>query len=319
MPDELEVISSIVGKAGRTPRGYARIGDDVAVVPSRAGKVVLKTDMLVEHTDVPPGMTYRQAARKSVAMCVSDFASKGVRPDSFMVSLGVRKGVTQEEVGGLGLGFRDAERAWGVHLVGGDTNEAEELVIDCAMVGFGDLAVTRSGAARGDRLVVTGPFGLPPAGLKILMGGAWSPPSFARAAKKSVFEPTPNLRMGLRLAPYLSSAMDSSDGLARSIHTLARESGVGFEVDTLPLAHGVEAFARANGLDPERLALEGGEEYVIVATVSESKFEKAAGAASKAGGRLLAIGRATESGGRVVLRSGGKSRTIRDAGWTHLG
>ncbi|MDG6954849.1 MAG: thiamine-phosphate kinase, partial [Nitrososphaerota archaeon] len=90
MPDEFEVIAEIVKAAGRPPKGYSQIGDDVAVVPSRSGRVVLKTDMLVEHTDVPAGMTYRQAARKAVAMCVSDFASKGVRPDSFMVSLGLR-------------------------------------------------------------------------------------------------------------------------------------------------------------------------------------------------------------------------------------
>ncbi|MDG6987895.1 MAG: thiamine-phosphate kinase [Nitrososphaerota archaeon] len=304
-----------MGKAGRTPAGYARIGDDVAVIPSRGGKVVLKADMLVEHTDVPPGMTYRQAARKAVAMCVSDFAAKGVKPDSFMVSLGLRKGVTQEEVDGLGLGFRDAERSWGVRLVGGDTNEAEELVIDCVLVGFGDRLVTREGAAPGDRLVVTGPFGLPPAGLKILSGGARADQGFAREAKRSVLEPAPNLRLGLELAPYLSSSMDSSDGLARSIHTLARESKVGFEVHELPFAAGVEGFARANGLDPERLALEGGEEYSIVGTVSSSELGRATRAAERAGGTLLAIGAVTASKGKVT-KSG---KTIKDAGWTHLG
>ena len=316
MPDELEVIRSIVGKAGRTPAGYTRIGDDVAVIPSGGGKVVLKADMLVEHTDVPTGMTYRQAARKAVAMCVSDFAAKGVKPDSFMVSLGLKRGVTREEVDGLGLGFRDAERAWGVRLVGGDTNEAKELVIDCVLVGFGDKLVTRDGAAPGDRLVVASSFGLPPAGLKILSGGVRADPAFAREAKRSVLEPGPDLRLGLELAPYLSSSMDSSDGLARSIHTLARESGVGFEVHELPFAAGVEDFARANSLDPERLALEGGEEYIIVGTVSRSKLVSATRAAEKAGGILLVIGTATASKGKVTMKSGG---AIRDAGWTHLG
>ena len=114
----------MVGAVERLPRGYSKIGDDVAVVPLGVGKLVLKVDMLVEHTDVPRGMTSRQAARKAVAMCVSDFAAKGVKPDSFMVSLGLRQGVTQEEVGGLALGFRDAEKEWEVRMVGGDTNES---------------------------------------------------------------------------------------------------------------------------------------------------------------------------------------------------
>ena len=86
------VIDTILRRAGRLPGGYAAIGDDVALIPAGKGRLVAKVDMLVEHTDVPPGMTYRQAARKAVAMCVSDFAAKGVKPDSFMVSLGLKNG-----------------------------------------------------------------------------------------------------------------------------------------------------------------------------------------------------------------------------------
>ncbi|HVP23320.1 MAG TPA: AIR synthase related protein, partial [Conexivisphaerales archaeon] len=104
-------------RAGKVPRGHTKIGDDVAVVPVGPGRLVVKVDMLVESTDVPPGMSYRQAARKAVAMCVSDFAAKGVRPVSFMVSLGLRRSVTAEQVEALGLGFGDAEREYGVHLV----------------------------------------------------------------------------------------------------------------------------------------------------------------------------------------------------------
>ena len=319
MPDEAGIIQTIVALAGRVPSGYAKIGDDVAVVKQGSGRLVLKVDMLVEHTDVPAGMTYRQAARKSVAMCVSDFAAKGVKPDSFMVSLGLRRGVTEEQVKQLGLGFRDAEREWGVKLVGGDTNEARELVIDCAMVGFATKVVTRKGGSAGDALVVTGPFGYPPSGLKILTKGAAAKAQFASSAKKSVLKPTPGLEAGLALAPFLTSSMDSSDGLARSIHTLAKESRVGFELTTVPVADGVEEFARVNDLDARTLALEGGEEYVIVGTVRRSKVRRAREAAEKAGGELIEIGAATSRTGEVTLRSGSRLIPIRDVGWTHLG
>ncbi|MDA4120216.1 MAG: thiamine-phosphate kinase, partial [Thaumarchaeota archaeon] len=252
-PDEISVIESIVGKAGKVPKGYTRIGDDVALIPVGPGKLVAKVDMLVEGTDVPKGMTYRQAARKTVAMCVSDFAAKGARPDSFLISLGLRKGVTQEQVEELALGLKDAEREWGMHLMGGDTNESSELIIDCAMVGFAKKLVTRAGASPGDKVVVTGPFGYAPAGLKILIQGVSAEAKFAETAKESVLYPTPNLQVGLALAPYLTSAMDSSDGLARSLHTLAKESGVGFEVSELPVGPGVDKFARMNGLSTEEL------------------------------------------------------------------
>jgi len=279
---------------------------------------VLKVDMLVEHTDVPAGMTYRQAARKAVAMCVSDFAAKGARPDSFVVSLGLKKGISQEQVDALASGFRDAEKEWDVLLVGGDTNEAEELVIDCAMVGFARRLVPRRGARAGDALVVTGLFGYPPAGLRILNGSAVARGEFGEKARASVLDPAPSLEVGMALGPFLSSAMDSSDGLARSLHTLATESNVGFDVTVLPAARGVRTFAEANGLSMQELVLEGGEEYVIVGTVPRSRIAGAKAAVRRAGGALLEIGRATSGAGQVVLTKGKTRRHIRDAGWTHL-
>jgi thiamine-monophosphate kinase len=317
-PDELEVIDTIVRIAGSARRGYSRIGDDVAVLRGKEGRPVLKTDMLVEHTDVPPGMTYRQAARKVVAMCVSDFAAKGVRPDSFMVSLGLRKGISKLQVEELSLGFRDAGREWGVGLVGGDTNEAKELVIDCAMLGYAERVVTRKGASPGDLLVVTGAFGLTAAGLKILAAGAKGTQAFARAATMSVLEPTPDLELGVALGPFLTSSMDSSDGLARSIHTLARASGVGFELNRLPVATGVRGFAAFNGLDANRLVLEGGEEYVIVGTVRRRRLRAAQKAANGVGGTVTPIGTATSKPGKVVLNAEDGAHPIRDSGWTHL-
>jgi len=307
-----------VGAAGRVPAGYSKIGDDVALIPASGKKVVLKVDMLVESTDVPPGMDYRQAARKAVAMCVSDFAAKGVKPDSFMISLGIRRGTTQGQVNLLGRGFRDAEDEWGVRLIGGDTNEADQLIIDCAMVGFAKKVVGRKGARPGDALVVTGPFGYPAAGRKIMIDGARAESRFRSRMTGSVTTPTPDLEVGIALAGYLTSAMDSSDGLARSLHTLAEESGVGFDLDRVPAAEGTARFATQNGLSLQDLVIAGGEEYVIVGTVNQRKLAAAREAAGKAGGRLLTIGKATREKGRVLLRTGRSTKQIGDEGWTHL-
>lgn len=308
----------IVASAGKSLPGYLGIGDDVGASPVRGKRLISKVDMLVEGTDIPPGMGYRDAARKAVAMCVSDFASKGVRPDSFLVSLGLRRGTTGTQVSEIGLGLLDAEREWNVKLVGGDTNEAKELVIDCAMFGFSDDIVERRGAKPGDLLAVTGPFGYEPAGLRILQENATADGEFKKKAVQSVLRPAPNLDAGLALSPFLTSAMDSSDGLARSLHTLAGASGVGFELDFLPEGEGVRKFARSNNLSVEGLVLEGGEEYVIVGTVKRSRLRAARGAVRRARGELMVIGRATADAGRVVLLTGGRQRDIRDRGWTHL-
>ena len=294
------------------------MGDDVAELPSRGSRLVMKVDMLVESTDVPRGMSFRQAARKAVAMCVSDFAAKGVKPDSYMVSVGLSRRTSARQVKDLALGLRDASEEWGLKLVGGDTNEAGELVVDCAMVGFGRRMVGRGGAKDGDVVVTSGLFGYPPSGLKILEG-ARARGAFRKAALRSVLEPTPDLRLGLELGPYWTSAIDSSDGLGRCLHELARASGVGIQVQTLPAAEGLEEFAAANRMSAKDLVLAGGEEYLIVGTVKRRSLAAAKEAASRCGGEVIEIGRVGGRKGTVVLRSGGRERPIPDVGWTHLG
>ena len=112
MLDEHDVIRLIAKSFGRLPEGYLPIGDDVALLPraTRGKKVVLKCDMLVAKTDVPPGMSLKMAARKAVAMCVSDFAAKGVRPTAFMISLGLRRETPEDEVVELASGLLEASR-----------------------------------------------------------------------------------------------------------------------------------------------------------------------------------------------------------------
>src|SRR5438445_2379246 len=174
MLDEHDVIRLIAKSFGRLPEGYLPIGDDVALRPqgTRGKKVVLKCDMLVAKTDVPPGMSLKMVARKAVAMCVSDFAAKGAHPTAFMISLGLRKETPEGEVLELASGLLEASREWDLKLVGGDTSETDDLIIDCMMVGFANGIVRRDGARPGEYVVTSGTFGQTAAGLKILVEGA---------------------------------------------------------------------------------------------------------------------------------------------------
>ena len=303
-------------RLARLPRGYSPIGDDVAVIPVKGGKLVVKSDMLVGKTDVPRGMTYREAARKAVASCVSDFAAKGVAPDSFLVSLGLTRGVSDEDVRELADGFADSAREWKVNLVGGDTNEADDLVIDCTMIGFGADITSRRGAKAGDLVVTTGEFGLSAAGLKILLEGARAEPGFRRVAVGRVLKPNPRLKLGLAISRYLSASIDSSDGLAICLHSIARMSGVGIALTRLPIGRGVEKFARVNGYTVEDLVLYGGEEYEIVGSLGRKAFTRASRTARSLGGGLLVIGETTGEGG-VRLTTGSEERSIQDRGYVH--
>ena len=279
--------------------------------------MVVKSDMLVRKTDIPKGMTYRQAARKAVASCVSDFAAKGVAPDSFLISLGLPRGTSEREVTGLAEGFADAAREWKVRLVGGDTNEADDLVIDCTMLGFGAAITPRGGAKAGELVLTTGEFGLSSAGLKILLEGAKAEPGFREVAVGRVLKPAPRLELGVTISRYLTASVDSSDGLATCLHSIARMGGVGITLSRLPLAKGLESFARMNGYSAEELVLYGGEEYEIVGSMGEKVFSKAARAARSLEEELLLIGETTKGEG-VRLKTGGWERQVEDRGWVHL-
>ena len=319
MLDEYDIINLITKRFGDLPEGYVPIGDDVALIPpGKMGEgVVLKCDMLVARTDVPPGMSWKMASRKAVAMCVSDFAAKGVPPTAFMVSLGLPKGIPRANVVSLATGLLQASREWDLKLVGGDTSEADDLIIDCMMVGFAKKIVRRGGARPGEYVVTSGTFGQTTAGLRILIDGAKAEPRFRGAAVSSVYMPKPRLKLGLAVSSCLSSSMDSSDGLSISLHTISEMSGVGVRLTQLPYAKGLEKFASRNSYSAEDLALYGGEEYEIVGTVSKGRIREAKRRAREVGCELQVIGEtvSAEKLTGVVLPDGRRAR--RD-GWIHF-
>jgi thiamine-monophosphate kinase len=319
MLDEYDIINLITKGFDRLPKGYVPIGDDVALIPhgKRREGVVLKCDMLVAKTDVPPAMPWKLVARKAVAMCVSDFAAKGVRPSVFMISLGLRRGTPEGQVVELASGLLGASREWGVKLVGGDTCEADDLMIDCTMVGFAERIVRRTGAHPGEYVVTSGTFGQTAAGLRILIDGAKAEPGFRKEAVSSVYMPKPRLRLGLAVSKHLSSSIDSSDGLAISLHAISEMSGVGIRLTELPYARGLEKFASRNSCSAEELALYGGEEYEIVGTVAKSRIREAKSKARSVGCELRVIGEtvSAETLKGVALPDG---REARRDGWIHF-
>jgi len=316
MLDEYDIIDLITKRFGKLPDGYIPIGDDVASIPpGRAGEsVVLKSDMLVARTDVPPGMSWKMASRKAVAMCVSDFAAKGARPTAFMVSVGLPRGTARGQVVSLASGLLQASREWNLRLVGGDTSEADDLIIDCTMVGFAKSIVRRTGARPDEYVVTSGTFGQTTSGLRILIAGAKAEPRFRKEAVASALLPNPRLALGLAVSGCLSSSIDSSDGLAISLHTISEMSGVGIRLSELPYAKGLEEFASRNSYSAEELALYGGEEYEIVGTVPKGRIQEAETRARSAGCELRVIGETVSAkelkgvalpDGRKMPREGG--------------
>jgi thiamine-monophosphate kinase len=318
--DEFEIIRIIVNTIGQPKPRFSRIGDDLAYLPKKRGKVVIKSDMLVEKTDVPKGMSLRQVSRKSIVMCVSDFAAKGVIPSAALISLGIPRGMKESEIIELAKGFREAKEEFGIEILGGDTNEADCIIIDCCMVGFADKIVKRKGAKPGDLIITSGFFGYSSSGLKIMLDNLKANTEFREKAISAVLMPKPRLRLGVALAKHnlISSSIDSSDGLALSLYEIATHSRVGIEINNLPTTDDVKNFAKINNLNLNDLVLYGGEEYEIVATVPKNELNKAQRLAERMGERIIVIGKVTDNFPKVCLFFDGKETEIERKGWVHL-
>ncbi len=144
----------------------------------------------------------------------------------------------------------------------------------------------RGEAEAGHVLWSGGSFGESAAGAKLLGRGATlsgrrvclpeslkAPPGVLQAARRAVrrhLEPRPQLELGRWLSRRKKgAAIDCSDGLARDLHRLCRESGVGAEVDlaALPLRRDFQKLCEEIGCRASELALGGGEDYVLLFTL----------------------------------------------------
>jgi len=296
--------------------------DDAMAIDLGDGRaVVLNTDMLVWETDVPPGMTPYQAARKAVVMNFSDLGAKGVQPQGFMASLGIPRDLEVESIEEMARGFEAGAREYGGYVIGGDTNEASDIIISGTALGVArkDKLIKREGAKPGDILATTGPFGLTASAFKILLEGKEPPEGLRETLTQSVYHPEARIREGVALAESgaATSSIDSSDGLSVSLHDLSRSSGVGFRVEALPIPPEVATYAEHHEMDPNDLALHGGEEYELVFTLAEGRLEDAREALAAVGCELLELGVATRETGIVAVKNGVES-PIEKKGWEHF-
>ncbi len=305
------------------PNMPIQFGDDVSAVNLEETKVaVLKTDMLVGKTDVPKKMSLYQAARKAIVMNISDFASKGVSPTAALVALGLPPTFTQKDIEEIADGLNDGAQEYGAYIIGGDTCEASDLIVSVSLYGVAQKStlMLRNGAKVGDVLAVTGFFGKSSAGLRLLLLNACSiEAALRKTLLDSVFLPKARLAEGLALRDCgaVSASIDSSDGLAWSLHELGRLSEVGFVLDNVPVADEAKQFAKLNDFDASELALYGGEEYELVVTIKPQKWDSAVAAVEAVGGQLLPIGKTTRER-KIVLNVGDENRVIDARGWEHF-
>lgn len=293
------------------------ISEDVEVFKIGKIKIVSKVDTFVQSTDMPSKMRMHDAARKSIIACISDFAAKGVKPQYGIISLNLPKMISRTKINEMAKGFRHASNEFGIRILGGDTNEGKEIVINVSIFGTTDKIVKRKGAKVGDIIFVTGPFGYTAAGLKILLEKKKGIEHFVKKAIKSVVNPSPKLDFGVKSRKYFTSSMDSSDGLSTTLNEMANQSKCKFIINNIPTGKDLLEFAKSCNIDSNDLVFHGGEEYEFVFTISKKHRTLIKKNASMLKTPIIEIGYVTKGNG-VFLENQEKFVPLKDLGWHHF-
>jgi len=281
------------------PRVWLGIGDDAAVtVPG--GATATSVDAIVDGVHFRRSQaSLAQIGRKALATALSDLAAMGADPGEAYVVLGVPTELGEDDCVELIDAIAALAAETGTSLVGGDLTRAPVLTVTMTVVGHAaraELLVSRGGARAGELLVLSGEIGGAAAGLLLLerpeLAEAVGTETAARLRARQL-EPRPRLRAGKALARAGASAMiDLSDGLGGDARRLAEASAarVRIEVSALPLASGLAEIAAAAGLDPIELALRGGEDYELLATLPVERLGEAVSALGETEITLAQVG-----------------------------
>jgi len=308
------------------------IGDDAAVVePERNRVEVLTVDAIVEGIHFDRSFVQPDAiGHRALAVNLSDLAAMGAAPRLALLSMALPSTLTIDDFDAIAGGIAALAAQHGVHVAGGNlTRSPGPLMIDVTVTGTVKRrqALTRSGARPGDDLYVSGTLGAAAAGLDALREVASrksqvaSHESQVASVTTAYLRPEPRVRLGLMLARNraASACIDLSDGLADGVHRIAEASGVGIVVDAgaLPIDPAARAWFEAQGEDPIRRALSGGDDYELLFSVRPRTGRRLKEVERHGGAALTRIGRCTDGGG-VQLQCGSEMSPV-PQGYSHFG
>lgn len=265
--DLIERIRSLIPPAGESVvRGP---GDDAAVITS-SGLTVVSTDQTVAgvHADMR-FFTHRQFGARAVLAGLSDLSAMGVAAGEVLIAAVLDGNSTEAEALSIFEGALAAAGDCGASLIGGDIVVADHLCATVTVTGHAEdesEIVTREGALDGHLVGVTGELGASGAGLAEMRNSQPTTGSLAQRHLNPVYRG--DAAVALAACP-VSAMIDISDGLATDAAHLGRASSCVIEIEpkTIPVAQGVDAVARVQGLSAWEFAVTAGEDFELLFTV----------------------------------------------------
>jgi thiamine-monophosphate kinase len=270
------------------------IGDDAAVWrPTARRSSVITTDTLVEGVHFRLDWTdWRSLGHKLLAVNLSDIAAMGASPLLATITLALTGDERVSDLEELYIGAATLAEPHGVAIVGGDiVRTPGPIMLSVTAIGEADNVLRRRGAQPGDRIIVSGTLGASAAGMRLLE----SPRLRSRAATAELLvaahlRPNPRLALGNILLNHgATAAMDLSDGLLGDLPKILVASEVAARVSSshVPVLPAVRALFPDNWLE---LALRGGEDYELLATVPPGALDGIERAAAAVGATITDIG-----------------------------
>lgn len=308
--------------------GALDLADDCALfAPTPGTELVLKTDPVVAGVHFLANDDPADIAWKALAVNVSDLAAKGARPRIYLMALSLPEAPERAWMARFASGLSEAQRAFGIHLAGGDTDRTPGHFSICNTV-IGEVPagrmVRRAAARPGQAIYVSGTLGCSALGLALrsnpaLAGRLGLSPVDADGVIQRYLRPEPRIGLAEALRAHASAAMDLSDGLMKDLGRMCRASGFGARVEAmrLPLS---SAMQRAIGAEPGRIdaAIAAGDDYEILATVEPGACAAFEAAAAGTGIAVTRIGEITAAPDVLVLDAGGGPIFPAQQGWDHF-
>jgi thiamine-monophosphate kinase len=315
------------------PKSVFGVGDDAAVIDINADEFgLISTDMLVEGIHFNLMYTpLKHLGYKSIVVNLSDICAMNGTPEQVTVSLAVSNRFPKEALEELYAGIKLACDTYEVDLVGGDTTSSMSGLM-ISVTAFGrvekDRVVYRSGAKENDLLVVTGDLGAAFMGLQVL------------EREKEVYKVNPAIQPDLDGFDYLlarqlkpearkdvigflkeldvipTAMIDISDGLASEIFHICKQSNLGCNLydEKIPIDSTVSTTAIDFNIDPATCALNGGEDYELLFTISQEDFDKI-----KGNPHMTVIGYMTDAAaGKYFIDKQGGAIPLKAQGWNHF-
>jgi thiamine-monophosphate kinase len=278
-----------------TDPGAFDLTDDAATLRSSGDELVVTTDAIVEGVHFLPDDPPDSIARKALRVNLSDLAAKGATPAGFVLTLALRA-ADDAWLTPFARGLGEDAARFQCPLLGGDTvSTPGPLMI--SITAFGHVPagkmVRRNGAKPGDRVVVSGTIGDAALGLGLLKGGAAA--ALGGDEREMLIGryrvPQPRLALAQAVRDHASAAMDVSDGLAGDLAKLCAASEVSAAIDaqSIPLSGPARRLLSSGAAGIESI-VSGGDDYEILCTIAENRFEAFAQAAQLAGVPVTSIG-----------------------------